>query len=100
MVGKNCLSFRIFNIFYSLRKSNVFGDARFWFWPNFGQICSFFTQIWRKFAQILGKFTQIVPEFTQILPKFVQISTKIAQFFTQICPNLAKKFTRGCHHIS
>jgi len=46
-------------------RSNVFGDARFWYCPNL-----------IKFAHILITFAQISPKFDQILPKFAQALPK------------------------
>jgi len=74
---------------HSRRRSNVFGDTRFWFCPNLDQILITFRPNFSKFAQS----NKIWPNLNHFSPKFFKI-----------CPNFEKfvaafpdpKALRGC----
>jgi len=76
---------KMYTLWHSRRRSNVFWDARFSFLPKPNQILPKFYPIYPNFTQ----FTQILPnypDFIQILPNL----PKIYPNFTQICPNWPK----------
>jgi len=59
------------------RKSNVFGDAGFWFFPNL-----------IKFSRILITFAQICPNFVRFCPNFAQICPKFRPNLSKFCPKI------------
>jgi len=81
-----------FSPLHTRRRSNVFGDARFWFLPKPNQILPNLIKFYPNFTksnQILPNLIKFYPnftKFTQILPKLYQIYSN----FTQICPNLTQ----------